>query len=366
MEGLYPMKAIVCTETQGHYTEYLRYLIEYGDGFTFLGPYAVWSQAEMGFDSDSKKIRFIDLNISSRVSVREIVRTVQRLVPCVSEIIFMGGERLRLGVWAQRVFHPIPMRAVLYETGFFHARADSISARFMWFERILKIYLMGVLHGIEYHAHDTAFQRSYNRYKWVPGCRPLRSLNDPMPDFQQPPILDGTGSYLLLIGYHGPRKGTVWALDALESAGVSAEVVVAGDAVPGYFDTLRPSDFEQLRVHWLPGAVSEARFDSLVRGARVVLLPYLNWGGSSGVLLHAIRCGKPVILPEYGQMNEIFQHYGWGKKYPAGSVSGFVDAVRLWLQESPPAPELKSELWAPLMAYADPKSFTHRLLQGAP
>jgi hypothetical protein len=54
------------------------------------------------------------------------------------------------------------------------------------------------------------------------------------------------------------------------------------------------------------------------------MLPYCDFGGSSGVLIEAAQYRKPVIATSYGTLGRIVRSSGWGEAYTPGDEADFV------------------------------------------
>ncbi|HYM01651.1 MAG TPA: glycosyltransferase, partial [Stellaceae bacterium] len=126
----------------------------------------------------------------------------------------------------------------------------------------------------------------------------------------------------LMFGYLSERKGALALLDALrlvpDDVGARAAVLLVGkidppirEALMAKASLLRKSGaslFFRLDERWLPTSELEA----LVSGADVVLAPYQRFVGSSGVMLWAARCGKPVLTQEFGVLGRLARDHGLG------------------------------------------------------
>ncbi|MDQ8208214.1 glycosyltransferase [Coraliomargarita sp. SDUM461003] len=135
---------------------------------------------------------------------------------------------------------------------------------------------------------------------------------------------------LLFIGAHGKRKGTAWALNALVQHPLPFEyrIHVAG--------VLQDPDIEValLRIEALGVEVildnrflSESDYRSAYENADVVMLPYIDFGGSSGVLMDAASYQKPVVATDYGLIGRAVCETKCGRVFTLNSVDSFIEAV---------------------------------------
>jgi glycosyltransferase involved in cell wall biosynthesis len=74
--------------------------------------------------------------------------------------------------------------------------------------------------------------------------------------------------------------------------------------------------------------VPHAEFASTFLGSDAVLMPYQRTEGSSGVLGHAARAGKPVIGPQSGLLGELIRSYGLGATVDTTRADAIKDAIR--------------------------------------
>ena len=150
------------------------------------------------------------------------------------------------------------------------------------------------------------------------------------------------GLRLLTWGLLGPGKGIEWAIDALA---LLADVrprpsyLVAGATHP----KVRAHDGEAyremlMRRCWRSGAGWLVSFDDsyrdlpaltrLIRGADLVVLPYdSDEQVTSGVLVDAVACGRPVVATAFPHAIELLSG-GAGVVVPQRDASALADVVR--------------------------------------
>lgn len=73
--------------------------------------------------------------------------------------------------------------------------------------------------------------------------------------------------------------------------------------------------------------VSETELAQEVSAAKVILAPYQNHIGSSGVLYWAAAAGKPVLSQASGLMGFLVQHYGLGQVVETGNPAAIADMI---------------------------------------
>lgn len=149
----------------------------------------------------------------------------------------------------------------------------------------------------------------------------------------------------LMFGYLSERKGALALLDALrlvpDDVGARAAVLMVGKIDPPIREALiakasllrKPgtSLFFRLDERWLP----TSELDALVSRADVVLAPYQRFVGSSGVMLWAARCGKPVLTQEFGVLGRLARDHGLGMTVDCTKSSELAAGIARVVTEGP-------------------------------
>jgi glycosyltransferase involved in cell wall biosynthesis len=123
---------------------------------------------------------------------------------------------------------------------------------------------------------------------------------------------------LLAFGSIIPRKNLQRCIRALASLPESKPycLLIAGKGNPNYIaDLQKEYDENSTCRHQLiieNTFLSESEIPNYFSIADVVLMPYINFYGSSGVLGHAMRFGKPVIAPKVGLIADLVRRYDLG------------------------------------------------------
>ena len=74
--------------------------------------------------------------------------------------------------------------------------------------------------------------------------------------------------------------------------------------------------------------VSVAEEKNCFAASDVVLLPYLNHFGTSGVLSRAMAAGKPIIVSDEQLLGRLTREQGLGLLFPSGDVKMLCEKIR--------------------------------------
>ncbi len=139
--------------------------------------------------------------------------------------------------------------------------------------------------------------------------------------FETPPEPDYTlnegPKQIMAFGKFGTYKKVEIMIDAVElireSTNANIEIVIAGTDspnTPGYLESVKKkyAHVEQLRF---TGYVAEEDVPQIFGESAVVVFPYTSTTGSSGVLHQAGSYGKPVALPDLGDLSILVKEEGY-------------------------------------------------------
>ena len=139
---------------------------------------------------------------------------------------------------------------------------------------------------------------------------------------------------LLTLGAHSTRKGTVCLLrmfrDYPENL-ANYKLLVVGpvrDDIREEFDGLlseikNSSD----NVECIDRYVSDSDSWSYFQRSDIVVCPYVNFHGSSNVVIRAAAAGVPVITPVFGFLGEVAEHCGLGVTYENQQPAEILQAI---------------------------------------
>lgn len=133
------------------------------------------------------------------------------------------------------------------------------------------------------------------------------------------------------------RKGLHLAVRAMQAlpAATPAFLLCAGRQNPAG-ETARGLEqlIRQNRAQLINRYVSVAEEKELFAASDVVLLPYLNHFGASGVLSRAMAAGKPVIASNEQLLGRLVREHGLGLLFPSGNVTALSECLRQAVQFS--------------------------------
>lgn len=119
--------------------------------------------------------------------------------------------------------------------------------------------------------------------------------------------------YLLLIGTHTKRKGTFEFL--MSQCKNKLQILVVGKLIdPRLIELKGKNESNSLNndVKFIEKYVSDNEMHSLFYHSEAIVVPYINWLGSSGILGHALNYNKPIIASSTGHIGSIVNEYTKG------------------------------------------------------
>lgn len=167
-------------------------------------------------------------------------------------------------------------------------------------------------------ASQATISRAANLLSFLPDPAPNLSL---LEDRAPRKRADGRETYLLF-GSLGMRKGIFAILKALEYLPPARRAQVAlrfvGRVLPADRDAFVKSlkrartNYPETVIEWLDNFLSDEELAQEVVDCNVVLAPYQDHIGSSGVMFWAAAAGKPLLGQRTGLMGYQLEHYGLG------------------------------------------------------
>lgn len=210
--------------------------------------------------------------------------------------------------------------------------------------------------------------------------RPFSSITDPIPALSSrmptvtSPFKNKEKRYsFLLIGTMAPRKGCLMVLKSMQQMSVDElsqirlrlvgkfrveEAYYRSDVLSAIQD-LR-SKCPELDVGVEDRHVDFSEMNVELLAADCVLVPYIGFYGSSGILGHACRAGKPVISCDEGLIGELVREQELGLTVNPKDLDALCRCLRIALDGKLP---FNSETAAKYVKNADYKNFVHTLIE---
>ena len=146
-------------------------------------------------------------------------------------------------------------------------------------------------------------------------------------------IVDGKRT-LLTLGAHSVRKGTISLLKMFRDYPeklANYRLLVVGPVR----DDIR-EDLDRLlseiknssnNVECIDRYVSDSDSWSYFKRSDIVICPYVNFHGSSNVVIRAAAAGLPVVAPSFGFLGEVAEHGGIGVTYKEQQPGDILEAI---------------------------------------
>ena len=150
---------------------------------------------------------------------------------------------------------------------------------------------------------------------------------------------------LLTLGAHSVRKGTVLLLRMFrdypeELANYKLLIVgpVRDDIREEFDELLTEIKNSSDKVECIDRYVSDRDSWSYFQRSNIVVCPYVDFHGSSNVVIRAAAAGLPVITPAFGFLGEVAEHSGLGVTYknqqPSEILQAIFDVEKLLLENA--------------------------------
>jgi glycosyltransferase involved in cell wall biosynthesis len=135
---------------------------------------------------------------------------------------------------------------------------------------------------------------------------------------------------LLVFGSMNARKNVLRIIQAVDLLGSKEyQLFIVGKAIEGYAQKIKeevernPEIDVILLNYFLPADEILSCFEM----ADIVLIPYVDFYGSSGILNTAIMYGKPVVCADVGLIPDIVNAYGIGVKVDPRDVKSIAKGI---------------------------------------
>ena len=140
----------------------------------------------------------------------------------------------------------------------------------------------------------------------------------------------GSPIRILMAGCHEERKGTYWALCCIAETRlkvpISLHIIgeIRDQRILGAIEACKTRGI-QLEVE--SGFVSNDVYKNAFKKADIILLPYRDFGGSSGVLVEAAQYQRPVLATDFGSIGRIVKQCNCGRVFRQSSATSFINVL---------------------------------------
>lgn len=198
--------------------------------------------------------------------------------------------------------------------------------------KLQKIFVLNDTEGAETlnSSHGT------NKFGALPD--PVPSSEGSVEEERSPFESDGARVHFLLFGSMREHKGIRELIQAMhlltEEEARQTAVHILGKARDELADELPKlvrmlqEGHPHLQVQYEDRFLSQTELECALCSCDAVLAPYQRTEGSSGVVGHAAKHGKPVIGPNTGLIGTLIQEYQLGKTIDASNPSAIAGAIR--------------------------------------
>lgn len=114
---------------------------------------------------------------------------------------------------------------------------------------------------------------------------------------------------LLFVGEHAPRKGTAWAVETIANSEITPSQIrikIIGRLLDkAVLPAILKARSRGFTIILNDQFVSSEEYEAAFKEADIVMLPYQDFGGSSGVLIEAAQFQRPFIATNAGTIGRI-------------------------------------------------------------
>ena len=145
------------------------------------------------------------------------------------------------------------------------------------------------------------------------------------------PVVDRSDSETLVLvaGAISPRKNIIRIISAVSRLSGNYRLLLIGKSSADFEEEIKVhlNEKSHLKVTRVNRFVTDAELYQFYQKADVVLVPYLNFYASSGVLNMAAYFGKPVVCGDYGLMGELTEEFNLGVLVDVWKVSSISEGI---------------------------------------
>lgn len=283
------------------------------------------------------KVIFLDFNTKYSNSIQrsfdEWDIVTKYIEPKIKEIIFMDIDPYLLLLTTKKFrSYKLGVKGILFEP-YTHFKTKGVEINFLFLKKIKSYFFQKI---------PFYFNKNINRIFILNDMQAVNMLNKSIHDkfyFLPDPIdnkpleineiseaeiiskykISSEKHTLLIFGSIDARKNLKSILEALsmlpESYRKSVHLIVAGKFGVNLsleYKNLLNIASENFSIYFNDNFINDYERDVLFKNAEIVLMPYINFYSSSGVLGHVIKHNKKVIVSNLGLLWRIVNEYGIG------------------------------------------------------
>jgi glycosyltransferase involved in cell wall biosynthesis len=337
-------------ETGGHRIEFIEYLMlnlinnpELKANFVFVLNCKLISEIKLSNEMlDTISITEISNNYSSNLFTRSFqqwkcIKQVLNSDPTIGRILFMnidmfqyvilspGFLKYKLSV-AGILFQPYTQIPVLKNVGsFFGKNSIRRFRKMMTIEAILHLQQNVILHILNDENGVLKLNKRHCRRK-----NAFRNLPDPIDDrlvisentkekVCTRYSMESNRSILLVFGGIDERKNIKRIIESLVLITTELQsniaLLIVGKFEPGQLENITSykkkalDTCPNLQIVFYDGFISNLEREEIFKASDIVLIPYINFYSSSGVIGHAAKYNKKVIVSSYGIIKVMTEKY---------------------------------------------------------
>lgn len=179
-------------------------------------------------------------------------------------------------------------------------------------------------------------------FKYLPDPIEISALQEETVNIFEPFSIGVERKILLIAGKNFFGKNILNILTALTHLPISIQqtitLLIVGEFEPDvYLNEVETkiahleSQYPTIQIRLYPEFIPKSLFHALIEASNMLLLPYLNYYTSSGLLGHAIRAKKPVLVSEGGVMEVIVKKLKIGEVVNPNDSRAIADGIQTLL-----------------------------------
>jgi len=341
----------------GHHPEYINHLINYirGEGsqgeYLFVLPVQIFDLIDPGKFGEIKVVTF-DFEARHTLIKKQFHRSIWHVNllhevvsgnPSVDKLLFLNIDPYQY-VINTRHFRSLALEVsgILFHHAYRLGEREGIIAnlkkwalkkrklaQLIWMTSNKSLRSVFVLNDKLTASKMSSSSLLSNVFRYLPD--PINrggSAEAPLPDELKRVDLK---TRLLVFGALSYRKNVLRIIEAVASLGEGYQLVISGRAAPEYEKKIRQTinKYPELDSLYYNDYLDAEMIGNLFRSVDVVMIPYVDFFGSSGILNTSMMYKKPVVCSNVGLIPEIVEHYKVGLSVDSNNPLSIAEGVKL-------------------------------------